>query len=448
MFYKSKTSIYLNKTIMKRKILFTALLLATTYFSYAQISPERYNVAHSDSCWYFTFDYNNPKPKSNEGMLVVTHVCTPDTCISSASRYIQGKKYNNRYIKRYNTSPKLQKHGPSSHTLAVPESAISDTVYAITYCEHENPDGIKYTCDTVTICMPESPSLSNHRVEAAMSLADHIAIEHPHVKSIRHYSPLNNSNSSFAATPSVVRYSTNSSKLNLEYLQNAQSIEEVMDIINSILADSTTTLEAVQIIGYTSPDGSESSSTGLGRARAAGMRDHIRHRHHIPDSIFEVADGGKNWTMIYNDIKSMDIKNGDSLVAALKSESIPQKREAILKRYNNGTLYRELTERAFPAHRMACCTGIYYRNKPDSIAMTINSIVDELINNPKPDYRKLLNELKHYRNDPRVLNLQGVIEYNRHHRHAARQAFAKAAAMGDEQALINLRIIENNKRKE
>jgi Flp pilus assembly protein TadD len=58
-----------------------------------------------------------------------------------------------------------------------------------------------------------------------------------------------------------------------------------------------------------------------------------------------------------------------------------------------------------------------------------------------------MEELKQYRNDPRVLNLEGVIEYRRHRRHAAEQAFREAAQMGDEQAAVNLQIVENNKKR-
>ena len=97
--------------------------------------------------------------------------------------------------------------------------------------------------------------------------------------------------------------------------------------------------------------------------------------------------------------------------------------------------------------RMACCTGIYYSREPDSVTIALNRIVDELINNPSPDYNRLIAELKQYSNDPRVLNLQGVIDYRRHRRHAAERAFAKAAAMGDAQAAVNLQIVENNRNK-
>ena len=384
---------------MKLKPLFFALLISVYTTSHAQITPERYSSNHTDSCWHFTFDYDIPKVPSNEGMLVVTHICTPDTCISSTTRHFQGKRYNKRYIKRYGLSPQLSPTGFDCCTISIPETAISDTILGITYCEYTDKNGCYKECDTVTICMPQAPSMSCHRAQPTQSIADHIAMEHPHVKNMSHYTPLSNENAkSKPITPSIVRYATNSSRLNPEYLQNANSIEELMDIINDILADSTTTLEAVQITGYTSSDGTEDNNKRLGYARAKAMRDHIKKHHHLPDSVFEIADGG-------------------------------------------------MGNRTHPTHRIACCSGIYYNNKPDSTAIALNNIIDELINNPTPDYRKMIDELKKHKNDPRVLNLQGVIEYRRHHRHAAERAFTKAAEMGDEQALTNLSIVEKNKKR-
>ena len=142
----------------------------------------------------------------------------------------------------------------------------------------------------------------------------------------------------------------------------------------------------------------------------------------------------------------IDPENGEMLVEELKSEPDIYNRERILKQFGNGELYTTLLEKHFPAHRIACCTGIYYSNSADSTAMALNEIIDELANNPSPDYRRLMQELELYKDDPRVINLEGVIEYRRHHRHAAEQAFIKAAQMGDDQAAINLQIVENNKK--
>lgn len=432
---------------MKRRFILSIMLIATALIARAQMSPENYDVMHSDSCWYFTFDYDTPKMPKDEGLLVVTHICTPDTCISSATRHLQGKRYAKRYVKRYGTRPELHSEGSHRCTLTMPEECISDTVYAVTYCEYNNGETTEFLCDTVTMCMPQCPPMSCHRAKPAQSYADHLATEHPHVHSMRHYAPLTQGNAgNMNITPSVVRYTTNSSKLNPEYLENAKNIDELMGIIDEVLADSTTTLQAIQIVGYTSPEGKEQAK--LGEARAIAMRDHIRKHHNLPDSIFETANGGSNWNLMYAHIRKMDTESGDSLVAALKREANPVKREAMLKAYKGGSLYSKLSEETFPQQRMACCTGVFYSNRPDSVATALNTIIDELINNPNPDYGKLLAELKQYRNDPRVLNLQGVIDYRRHHRHAAEKAFAKAAAMGDEQAAVNLLIVENNRNRE
>ena len=436
-----------NRTfIMKQRLSAIALLLAAATTASAQFAPEEYIAVHSDSSWFFTFDYDIPKPAPGEGMLIVTHLCTPDTCISTAERHIQGKRYAKRYMRRNNTQPTLQKHGPSSVTLELPEEAVSDTMYGVTYCEYNDSRGVHFSSDTFMLYLPDCPPMSCHRVAPNKSVADHVAANHPYVKSIKYYTPLTNSSAAtMDVTPSVVRYTSNSSKLDPQYLNNAQSIEEIMDIIGEILSDSTTTLEAVQFAGYTSPEGYEDKATQRGLDRAIALRDHIRRHHTLPDSIFEVAGGGRNWNIIYNDIRQTGTPGADELVKRLKEEKNEAARERMLKQYDNGALYSTLQARYFPAHRIACCTGIYYRNRADSTAMALNGIIDELVYNPTPNYQRLLERLKPYKDDPRALNLRGVIEYRRHHRHAAERAFAKAAEMGDEQAMLNLEILEFNK---
>lgn len=433
---------------MKQRLSVITLLLATACTVLAQFAPEDYLAVHNDSSWYFTFDYDIPKPMPGEGMLIVTHLCTPDTCISTAERHIQGKRYAKRYVKRHNTQPTLQQHGPSSVTLTLPENEVSDTMYGVTYCEFSDRFGTRFTSDTFTVYLPDCPPISCHRVSPNKSIADHIAAEHPYVRSIKYYTPLTNSNAAeMELTPHIVRYTSNSSKLDPQYLNNAQSIDGIMEIIGEILTDSTTTLESVQFAGYTSPEGYEDKATTRGLDRAIALRDHIRQHHHLPDSIFEVAGGGRNWNIIYSDIMESSTQGAEQLVEELKKEKNEAAREKMLKQYNKGGLYQTLQARYFPAHRIACCTGIYYNNMTDGTALVLNSIIDELTNNPTPDYAAMLKELEPYRNDPRAMNLRGVIEYRRHHRHAAEKAFAKAARMGDEQAMVNLMIVENEKSK-
>lgn len=410
----------------------------------AQITPENYSVEHKDSNWYVTLDYDVEKIPSKDGMLFITHICSPDTCISSAVKHFHGKKFSKQYVKRYGYLPNLHSHGNTQSMVTLPEEYAGDTLLGITYCEYNrNNRNITYTLDTMEIALPAAPPLSCHNVDAATTIADHIAQEHPYVKRISRYTPQGKEIGPDAKQ--IVRYRSNSPLLDSKYLNNAQNIEELTYIINQIMADSSTTVEAVQLVGYTSPTGDEASNSTLGYKRAMALRDHIRRHHHLPDSIFEIADGGRNWPLIYKDIAMLDIPDGDSLIARLQREPSGEKREIMLRNYHNGELYRELSGTAFAKQRGTSVNAIYYHNLPDSAAIAINNIVNELTNNPTPDYHKMAHELRKYKDDARAINLQGVIDYRRHRLHAAEKAFEKAARMGDEQAIRNLLIVKREK---
>ena len=424
-------------------LLFLVQMMAITLAT-AQVSPYNCSVQHKDSCWYVTFDYDIEKIPSSDGMIVVTHLCNTDTCISSAAKHFQGKKYNKRYIKRHGHQPHINKAGNNSCTIILPENYACDTVWGITYSEYSDKRGTSYALDTTAILLPAAPSLSCHRVSARATLADHIAQEHPYVKNIRYYTPLQDGASN-TDSKEIVRYRTNSALLDTDYMRNAKSIEDIMSIINSILADSSTTVESVQIVGYNSPESDEEKSSQLGYQRAVALRNHIRAHHHLHDSIFEVADGRRNWHLIYKDISMLDIPQGDSLIEVLKKEPSPTKREIILRRYEKGELFKELARSSFAKHRAAAINAIYYHNLPDSAAIVINEVTDELSSNPSPDYHKLLHKLRPYKEDARAINLRGVIDYRRHRLHAAEKFFTKAAEMGDEQAALNLIILNNEK---
>lgn len=430
---------------MKRISAIIFALLAISRVA-AQISPESCSVEHKDSNWYVTLDYEIDKMPAKDGMLLITHLCNPDTCISSTTKHFQGKKYAKQYVKRHGYQPNLHNHGNNQCVIAIPEEYASDTLWGITYCEYNRDNkNISFTLDTMDIILPDAPPLSCHRVDAALTIADHIAQEHPYVKNISHYTPLAESDKNPPETKRIVRYRTNSSLLDTNYMNNAKSIQELMSIINRIIADSTTTVEAVQLVGYTSPDGNEQNNDDLGYKRAIALRDHIRHHHNLPDSIFEVANGSRDWQLIYKDIAMLDIPGGDSLIARLQKEPSNTKREIILHNYDNGELFRELSRVAFAKQRGASVGAIYYHNQTDSIAMAINEIVNELMNNPNPDYKRMAQLLRQYKDDARAINLQGVIDYRRHRLHAAKRAFEKAAEMGDEQAATNLLIVQRER---
>lgn len=424
---------------------FAALLLCVMAHA---ISPDSCNVVHRDSCWYITMNYNIDKIPNNDELQLTSIICSPDTCISDTTRNFQGRRFTRRFRNKYGYTPRITVHGAHNCTVILPEHMAADTVTGITHALYTTPYGSTTQADTVPIALPECIPVCCRPIVAMLTAGDRLANKKPYIRPISEYSILRGDSAHIPLhETNHVRYAINSSHIDSQYLGNAATIDSLENAIMTLLADSNTVIESIQIVGYTAPDHNDTMTPQLGYRRAAAMRNHLQHSCNLPDSIFEIADGGKNWHQIYSDIKSKGLADSDSLLKILRSENNSNKRVAILRRFNNGNHYRAISGENSALQRGACCTRIYYHNRPDSITEGLNEIVTELISNPRPDYEKLREKLKIYGNDPRTINLRGVIDYRQHRRHAAEKSFLEAAMQGDEQAAINLEIMESLKHR-
>lgn len=428
---------------MKQKTIQLIIALLYCGMTYAQgVKPESYDIEHSDSCWYVTVNYRIAKIPGNDELIMLSRICCPDTCINDSTRRFQGKRYARRYAKRYGHRPTLLPTGYNRFTFIVPEEYVSDTLTGITYSEYTTPEGTTGYLDTTEIILPTPSNLCCHPVRRMQTIADRYAATHPYVCSMQEYTALDGNSVHIPTNPATHIYFTmNSPRFNPEYNNNAAIADNLAATITTLSADPNSQITAIQIIGYTAPDHRDEITPRLGYKRAMALRDHLQHRCNLPDSIFEVADGGKHWNRIYAALHSMNNKNADSLAHMMQSEKNIKKRTAMLHTFNDGKIFKALGSDSNHMQRGACCTRIYYQNKPDSSTHQLNRIVAELRNNPTPDYDSLHKQLKAYENDPRAQNIIGVIEHRRHRNAAAAKAFRKAALMGDEQATINMELL-------
>lgn len=429
---------------MKQRLFF--LLLAIMFFitTKAQgIGPESYDIRHSDSCWYVTMNYRIAQLPKNDELILITQICCPDTCINDSTRRFQGKKYAKRYAKEYGVSPFLTPSGYNSFTMIIPEDMVSDTLIGVTYSEYTTTDGTVSALDTTEIIMPRPTYLSCHPVHSHPTHSDIYAQSHPYIKNISKYTALDGKDVHIPTNPiNHVHFAMNSQHLDPDYQNNAATIDSLVAAIATLMGDKNAQVQSIQIVGYTSPDKSDEIVPKLGYKRAVALRDRLQHVCNLPDSVFEVADGGKHWHHIYSALASEHNPNSDTLAFHLINEPNVKKRLTTLRNYNNGKQYNKICQGdSSHMYRGACCTRIYYHNLSDSSTHHLNNIVAELSSNPHPDYDSLLNKLKEYGNDPRALNLIGIIEHRLHRRSAAAKAFRKAALMGDEQASANIEIL-------
>ncbi len=428
---------------MKRKIaLFSSMLMMASLLQARVIVPDNYTAVHSDSSWHITMSYYVDDVPDNEQLLLTSSICCPDTCVSDTTKCFQGKRYRKAFLKKYGYTPVLSSPGMVRCTMVVPETMVSDTLVAVTNCTVQGKKGIFTESDSLYIQLPDVSPLSCHRVGNAETGADRVAYRHRCILPMRYYQPLDENNiPPYNESPFAVNYRPASYVLENGYMQNGNLIDTLANLISSMLADSLAQIEVVQLVGYSSPDNSERNINNLGAKRSSSLRDKLKYHCNLPDSVFEIIDGGRNWELIYESIGSGNIAGGDSMVTVLRAEKAPARRETLIRGMMNGDVLKYLGKEKLQNQRQACCARIYYQNRPDSVATELNKVVNELMTNETPDYDSLRNELSKYGDDARALNLMGVIDYREHRRGAAKKAFATSALMGDEQAMTNLLII-------
>ena len=273
---------------MKQKILFLfsiALLCSATFAQ--NVKPVSCTTEHSDSCWYVTMNYHIDEMPKNDELILVTQICCPDTCVHDSARRFQGKRYARRYKKEFGEAAGLMPAGMNSFTMVIPEDMVTDTLVGVTYSEYTTPDGTVSTLDTVEIILPMPASLSCRPVKRLATGADKLAMSKPYVSSIRNYQVLDGDSVHIPTNPTThVHFAMNSPQLEGTYLNNAETIEELISTITELTQDSDSEVESIHIVGYTSPDVRDEIVPKLGYKRANALCSHLQKECNLPDSVF------------------------------------------------------------------------------------------------------------------------------------------------------------------
>ena len=229
---------------------------------------------------------------------------------------------------------------------------------------------------------------------------------------------------------------------------NGPVLDEIMDITSKILADTTSSVTKIQIIGLASVEGTPRHNQALSDARAMALQRYIQERLDIDDSMFDITGGGAAWAEFRDELNDLRLAGGgaglssaqlEKLIGIIDSESDPSRREAAIKKADGGSLYKTLRQNILGDQRNSGYLRIYYDYVPDESAREINEGIDLL---SKKDYEGALKVLEAKKDDPRSLNAFAVaLFYNG--REAEALAILREAAQADESAARNLRQLED-----
>ena len=262
--------------------------------------------------------------------------------------------------------------------------------------------------------------------------------------------------------------------LRYDFRDNDWRLDRIVDITRQIMADTTSSVEKIQIIGMASVEGTVPHNHWLAQNRGKALKEYVKKNvPGITDQMFEVADGGEAWTEFrdqINDVrllkqgKKMDAKElgveaydlnlTDDDLNQISMEELDQvldiidhepnldRREQRLRQIRGGEVYRFLLRTLLADQRNSGYLRVYWDYEPDEIAQLINKAVDLMRQDRYDEAYSILNEQR-VRDDERSWNALGVCHYMLGREQQGIDWMQRAAANGNLDARKNLEQMED-----
>lgn len=259
--------------------------------------------------------------------------------------------------------------------------------------------------------------------------------------------------------------------LKRDFRNNAQILDNIVDITRQIMADSISSVKKIQIVGMASIEGTVEHNCWLGENRAKALQDYVEREVPGTSGLFELGNGCEAWSEFIDqleDVRALKqgrpvrIPEGSPVALAVKAmtpdrlegitleelnqaieiarnEPNADRREQRIRRLNDGRTYAWIKKYVLADQRNSGYLRIFYDYVPDAAAQTINQATS-LLQEGDSRAAEALALLRTVENDPRSLNALGVALYQTGHRNEAIEAWRKSDSPLARQ---NLKQIEN-----
>lgn len=135
------------------------------------------------------------------------------------------------------------------------------------------------------------------------------------------------------------------------------------------MADSTSQVKCIQIIGLASIEGRKESNEKLSADRANALKEYVQQRIATPDSIYEIIAGGEAWAEFRDQLNEVvetgkadgiSIDNIKQAISIIDNEPDEALREKKLRRAGGGKTWKYLKENILADQRNSGYIRVYY----------------------------------------------------------------------------------------
>ena len=275
------------------------------------------------------------------------------------------------------------------------------------------------------------PQLLAPRLSVAEQIAKREAILRP-IEEYRPYNPAIPLRKMKGAL--YVHFPINKSTLREDYMDNRETLNKIVSMMQRIQADSTSRVAKIVIIGQASPEGPLAFNSHLAGQRAEALKQYVDKRVPMPTEVYEVINGGEAWADLRDVVSESKLDERNEMLQIIDQTSDVNRREQLLRKLNGGKPYRYLAQNVFVSQRNSGYIQVYYDAVPDAGAETINQAVSLIEQKQYQEAANLLQPL----DDERKWNTLGVAYYMMGRKQQAEDCFQKAVEQGNEEARKNL----------
>lgn len=309
---------------------------------------------------------------------------------------------------------------------------------AVNFCVETESEGC---CDVTTLptrCLlqavyipPFNPLLT--RLEEK-GKAGELEKRYPIVRPIADYQPYRN-----ARSPMYINFPLDKHEVRRDFRENAERLDLIVSMTRDIMADTISRVCRIQIVGKASPEGPLKHNIELAGNRVNALKRYLQERVDVPDSLFEVINGGEAWEEFRTQVAATDLPYRQDILDIIDGTEDVNLREREIKRYKGGEPYRYLLKNVLLDQRYSGYLQIYYDYKPDTVPPIVNRSIELIREGKNEEALALIQTVAH---DRRSYNTLGTALYLNGRRKEAETYFRRAIEDGNEDARRNLQQIE------
>ena len=156
-----------------------------------------------------------------------------------------------------------------------------------------------------------------------------------------------------------LNFKVNQSALLADYMNNPVELAKIYSSIDSIREDNNYRIARIEIVGYSSPEGSYAANARLSEQRAKALEQNLKHAYQLDDSMMECRSVPENWEGLAAWLREYRPSYMQKVLDIIGQTPEPDARDAKIKAIDGGKIYNALLQEVYPKLRLVEYTVSY-----------------------------------------------------------------------------------------